>query len=85
MFFRRIARPADRGASDRLLDAARADAPRTPDVVGSEPLARLLSAAAAPARPGELAGEEAAVAAFRAARAARAAGAPPRAAAPSRR
>ncbi|RLK25990.1 hypothetical protein DER29_4008 [Micromonospora sp. M71_S20] len=65
MFFRRTERPADRGASDRLLDAA-----RTPDTEGSEPLARLLSAAAAPARPGELAGEEDAVAAFRAARAA---------------
>lgn len=67
MFFRRTERPADRGASDRLLDAARADASRTPD---AEPLARLLSAAAAPARPGELAGEEDALTAFRAARAA---------------
>ncbi|MFY1594162.1 hypothetical protein [Micromonospora sp. WMMD737] len=67
MFFRRTERPADRGASDRLLDAARADASRTPD---AEPLARLLSAAAAPARPGELAGEQDALAAFRAARAA---------------
>lgn len=67
MFFRRTERPADPGASDRLLDAARADASRTPD---AEPLARLLSAAAAPARPGELAGEEDALAAFRAARAA---------------
>lgn len=36
--------------------------------VDSEPLADLLAAAAAPARPGELAGEEAALAAFRDAR-----------------
>ncbi|MEV4464851.1 hypothetical protein AB0J51_14635 [Micromonospora echinofusca] len=70
MFFRRTGRPADRGAADRLLDDARADAPRTPETDVSEPLSRLLAAAAAPARPGELAGEEAAVAAFRAARAA---------------
>ncbi|MEU4781891.1 hypothetical protein [Micromonospora sp. NPDC023633] len=70
MFFRRAERPADRDASDRLLDAARAGAPRTPDTDGSDPLARLLSAAAVPARPGELAGEEDALAAFRAARAA---------------
>ncbi|MEO3779304.1 hypothetical protein ABGB16_21155 [Micromonospora sp. B11E3] len=54
-------RPADRSASDRLLDAARAGRP------ADDPLARLLAAAAAPARPGELAGEEAALAAFRAA------------------
>ncbi|MFV2112618.1 hypothetical protein ACFHW0_09805 [Micromonospora sp. LOL_025] len=65
MFFRRTERPADRRASDRLLEAA-----RTPDAEGSEPLARLLAAAAAPARPGELAGEEDALVAFRAARAA---------------
>ncbi|MGK5519469.1 hypothetical protein ACSNN9_08940 [Micromonospora sp. URMC 107] len=70
MFFRRAERPADRDASDRLLDAARAGAPGTPDTDGSDPLVRLLSAAAAPARPGELAGEEDALAAFRAARAA---------------
>ncbi|MBQ1074299.1 hypothetical protein KBX06_14170 [Micromonospora sp. C31] len=70
MFFRRTERPADRGASDRLLDAARTGTPRAPGTDGSEPLSRLLSAAAAPARPDELAGEEAAVAAFRAARAA---------------
>ncbi|MFI0793312.1 hypothetical protein ACH4OY_11520 [Micromonospora rubida] len=38
-----------------------------------DPLARLLAAAAGPTRPGELAGEEAALAAFRAARAAPAA------------
>ncbi|SCL45451.1 hypothetical protein GA0070606_0750 [Micromonospora citrea] len=65
MTFRRSERPADRAESDRLLDAA-----RTPDAAEPESLARLLSAAAAPARPGELAGEEAALAAFRAARAA---------------
>ncbi|MEU7933783.1 hypothetical protein [Micromonospora echinofusca] len=70
MFFRRTERPADRGAADRLLDDARAGVPRTPETDVSEPLSRLLAAAAAPARPGELAGEEAAVAAFRAARAA---------------
>ncbi|MFG3698234.1 hypothetical protein ACGF5C_09995 [Micromonospora sp. NPDC047620] len=66
MTFRRSERPADRAESDRLLDAARAGSP----AADPESLARLLSAAAAPARPGELAGEEAALAAFRAARAA---------------
>ncbi|WP_346533597.1 hypothetical protein [Micromonospora sp. DPT] len=70
MNFRRsdgVERPADRAEAERLLDAARsADAPPA----GDDPLARLLSAAAAPARPGELAGEEAALAAFRRARAA---------------
>ncbi|MEU9508879.1 hypothetical protein AB0D32_21680 [Micromonospora sp. NPDC048170] len=70
MFFRRTERPADRAVSDRLLDAAGAGAPRTPDSGGTEPLAWLLAAAAAPARPGELAGEEEALASFRAARAA---------------
>ncbi|PWU57250.1 hypothetical protein DLJ47_03210, partial [Micromonospora sp. S4605] len=65
MSLRRSGRPADRTESDRLLDAAGPGAP-----AGTDPLARLLSAAAAPARPGELAGEEAALAAFRAARAA---------------
>ncbi|MCX4390756.1 hypothetical protein OG777_28065 [Micromonospora peucetia] len=70
MFFRRTGWSADRAASDRLLDPARADAQDTPYRGGPEPLARLLSAAAAPARPGELAGEEEALAAFRAARAA---------------
>ncbi|TWG27459.1 hypothetical protein FHX75_11596 [Micromonospora palomenae] len=72
-------RPADRAEAERLLDAARtADAPPA----GDDPLARLLSAAAAPARPGELAGEEAALAAFRAARVT---GASAPALAPSRR
>ncbi|MGN9778504.1 hypothetical protein ACTMS0_22450 [Micromonospora sp. H33] len=75
MFFRRSAR-ADRAALDRLLDAA----PDAVPTAGTEPLARLLSAAAAPGRPDELAGEEAALAAFRAARAA-----PTRTPEPSRR
>ncbi|MFG1891398.1 hypothetical protein ACGFIR_26440 [Micromonospora sp. NPDC049051] len=78
MFFRRTERPVDH---DRLLDAARADG-RAPDTADPEPLARLLAAAAAPTRPGELAGEEAAVAAFRAARAG---GAAAQAPAPRRR
>ncbi|NJP35155.1 hypothetical protein [Micromonospora thermarum] len=76
MFFRRSAR-ADRAALDRLLDAAATD--HVPGA-GTEPLARLLSAAAAPGRPDELAGEEAALAAFRAARAT-----PARAPEPTRR
>ncbi|MFI6236649.1 hypothetical protein ACIBD9_24075 [Micromonospora sp. NPDC050784] len=41
----------------------------TPSVPAVEPVAALLAAAAGPVRPGELAGEEAALAAFRAARA----------------
>ncbi|MGC4839483.1 hypothetical protein ACLQ3D_33755 [Micromonospora vinacea] len=41
----------------------------TPNVPPAEPVAALLAAAAGPVRPGELAGEEAALAAFRAARA----------------
>lgn len=77
MGFRRRGRPGAE-AAERLLDAAAeaANAARQPtpeDLLrqtgdAPEPLARLLSAAAAPARPGELDGEEAAVAAFRAAR-----------------
>ncbi|WP_435207863.1 hypothetical protein [Micromonospora sp. bgisy143] len=76
-------RHAGRAETERLLDAARVDdaatpdatsadpvAPAVPEVSGTDPLARLLSAAAGPTRPGELAGEEAALAAFRAARAA---------------
>ncbi|MEH1165866.1 hypothetical protein V6V47_10830 [Micromonospora sp. CPCC 205539] len=58
-------RPADRAETERLLDANRADTPAGPDTA----LARLIAAAAGPARPGELAGEQAALAAFRAARA----------------
>ncbi|MEV1159580.1 hypothetical protein AB0J27_29710, partial [Micromonospora chokoriensis] len=43
--------------------------PQVPGSTPAEPVARLLAAAAGPDRPGELAGEEAALAAFRAARA----------------
>ncbi|TDC59147.1 hypothetical protein E1258_19035, partial [Micromonospora sp. KC207] len=63
-------RPADRAESDRLLDAARDGRASGTGRTAEDPLAALLTAAAAPARPGELAGEEAALAAFRAARAA---------------
>ncbi|MFG2069975.1 hypothetical protein ACGFKZ_24255 [Micromonospora tulbaghiae] len=76
MHARRSGGPADRAESDRLLDAARAG---TPPGAEADPLSRLLSAAAGPAAPGEVAGEERALAAFRAARAA--AGAAPAAAA----
>ncbi|MFJ8578021.1 hypothetical protein [Micromonospora sp. NPDC093277] len=58
-------RPDDRTESERLLDAARAG--QSP--WAADPLARLLAAAAAPADPTEVAGEEQALAAFRAARA----------------
>ncbi|PZG18483.1 hypothetical protein C1I95_13450 [Micromonospora craterilacus] len=50
---------------DRLLDAARAP---QPPAGPPDPTAELLRAAAAPPRPHELAGEQAALAAFRAAR-----------------
>ncbi|MER7893854.1 hypothetical protein ABTX15_28990 [Micromonospora sp. NPDC094482] len=63
---RRPHRPVDRAESDRLLDTPRAGEP----AASTDPLAALLAAAAAPARPDELAGEEAALAGFRAARAA---------------
>ncbi|KWV31446.1 hypothetical protein [Micromonospora rifamycinica] len=66
MNFHRSARPGrtvDRAEAERLLDAPGPGVPPSAD----DPLARLLAAAAAPARPGELAGEQAAVAAFRAA------------------
>ncbi|MFC4017022.1 hypothetical protein ACFOW4_03555 [Micromonospora sp. GCM10011542] len=83
MNLRRSDRPADRAETERLLDAARAGGsadpagppplraatPAAASTSPSEPLARLLAAAAAPAKPGELAGEQAALAAFRAARA----------------
>ncbi|MET8355231.1 hypothetical protein [Micromonospora sp. NPDC005206] len=69
MSFRRSGQLADRAAADRLLDAARA-ATSTEGAVRADPLAGLLAAAAAPARPVELAGEQGALAAFRAARAA---------------
>ncbi|MDG4839375.1 hypothetical protein O7631_22875 [Micromonospora sp. WMMD967] len=76
-------RRADHADTERLLDSAQpeggtrprsAAAPAATDVPsaqvpGSNPVARLLAAAAGPVRPGELAGEEAALAAFRAARA----------------
>ncbi|RKN40674.1 hypothetical protein [Micromonospora endolithica] len=65
MIFRRAGRPHDRDAADRLLDAAGS----TPVDPGADPLTHLLAAANAPARPTELAGEQAALAAFRAARA----------------
>ncbi|WP_434739965.1 hypothetical protein [Micromonospora sp. SH-82] len=60
-----LGRPADRGDLDRLLDGARTGTPSA-----DEPLARLLADAAGPPRPGDLAGEQAALAAFRAARSA---------------
>ncbi|MFI7306557.1 hypothetical protein ACIBM8_25365 [Micromonospora aurantiaca] len=66
MHARRSGGPADRAESDRLLDAARAGSPPGAD---ADPLTRLLSAAAGPAGPDEVAGEEQALAAFRAARA----------------
>ncbi|MEU4473380.1 hypothetical protein [Micromonospora sp. NPDC023888] len=66
--FRRV----DHADTERLLDSARADVGATSEkapVPAADLVAGLLAAAAAPARPGELAGEEAALAAFRAARA----------------
>ncbi|MFC4147592.1 hypothetical protein ACFO0M_15150 [Micromonospora mangrovi] len=66
MRFRRSAGSADRAESERLLDGIRDGRPPTRD---ADPLVRLLAAAAAPANPGELSGEEQALAAFRAARA----------------
>ncbi|MEV4120277.1 hypothetical protein [Micromonospora sp. NPDC049645] len=74
-------RRPDHADTDRLLDSARTTVdqgrPATPPqahlAAPSEPttdrVAALLAAAAGPVRPGELAGEEAALAAFRAARA----------------
>ncbi|SCL27527.1 hypothetical protein [Micromonospora inyonensis] len=73
MRFRRSRRPDERTA-ERLLDTvATGHAERSDD-----PVARLLAAAVAPARPDELAGEDAALAAFRAARAQRPATGPAR-------
>ncbi|MFI9639724.1 hypothetical protein ACIG87_06595 [Micromonospora sp. NPDC051925] len=69
MNFRRSARSGptvDRAEAERLLDPTGTGTPPSTD----DPLARLLAAAAGPARPDELAGEQEAVAAFRAARAA---------------
>ncbi|MFJ5543936.1 hypothetical protein [Micromonospora chalcea] len=74
MHARRSGGPADRAESDRLLDAARAG---SPPGAQTDPLTRLLSAAAGPATAGEVAGEDRAVAAFRAARAAPAPGPAP--------
>ncbi|WP_433549729.1 hypothetical protein ACQP08_16985 [Micromonospora zamorensis] len=73
-------RRADHAETDRLLDSAHVSSETAPgqahtpstSVQGSapaEPVARLLAAAAGPGLPRELAGEDAAVAAFRAARA----------------
>ncbi|WBB80861.1 hypothetical protein O7606_05605 [Micromonospora sp. WMMD882] len=71
MPFRRSRRTAE-SAADRLLDVAvGAQDPTADGVETREPVGRLLAAAAAPARPGELAGEEAALTAFRDARAQR--------------
>ncbi|MEU5553130.1 hypothetical protein ABZ738_25460 [Micromonospora sp. NPDC047793] len=64
MRWRRSGTTVSRAAYDRLLDAT-----ATPSAPGSDaPLAGLLRAAAAPPRDDELAGEQAALAAFRAAR-----------------
>ncbi|WP_422756187.1 hypothetical protein [Micromonospora sp. WMMD708] len=66
-------RPVSRAEAERLLDSTGSGtAPSTDD-----PLTRLLAAAAAPARVDELAGEQAALAAFRAARGAAAPGPAP--------
>ncbi|XTZ17527.1 hypothetical protein ACQSSU_09250 [Micromonospora echinospora] len=72
MPFRRSRRP-DEQTAERLLDTVATAGVDPPD----EPVARLLAAAAASARPGELAGEDAALAAFRAARTQRPAPVPP--------
>ncbi|WKU06519.1 hypothetical protein [Micromonospora sp. HUAS LYJ1] len=69
----RSGRPMSPAEAERLLDPTGPDAPPPTD----DPLTRLLAAAAAPARPGELAGEQAALAAFRAARGAAAPGPAP--------
>ncbi|SDZ16496.1 hypothetical protein SAMN05444365_106108 [Micromonospora pattaloongensis] len=81
MWSSRRGRP-DRGAAEQLLDAAAGGDTGGGDTGGGDtgggdtgggdtgggdPVASLLAAAAAPRRPGELAGEDAAVAAFRAA------------------
>ncbi|SCF34259.1 hypothetical protein GA0070618_5496 [Micromonospora echinospora] len=72
MPFRRSRRP-DEQTAERLLDTVATAGVDPPD----EPVARLLAAAAASARPGELAGEDAALAAFRAVRTQRPAPVPP--------
>ncbi|MFE0530587.1 hypothetical protein ACFW0V_23620 [Micromonospora parva] len=70
--------PAQRhSATPPEADATAPEAyPTGPNVPAAEPVAALLAAAAGPVRAGELAGEEAALAAFRAARANPAAAAP---------
>ncbi|WP_089013980.1 hypothetical protein [Micromonospora inositola] len=83
MSFRRSDGPADRAESERLLNAAWHGRPPAAE---ADPLRHLLAAAAAPANPGEMSGEEQALAAFRAARAAPAtASAPAPSSAPRRR
>ncbi|MBQ1048413.1 hypothetical protein O3597_13460 [Verrucosispora sp. WMMA2044] len=67
-----------RGDHERLLDAAPHARPTRTAPAPTGPLADLLRAAAGPARERELAGEEAAVAAFRAARQPGTAGSTPR-------
>ncbi|MEV0944524.1 hypothetical protein AB0I90_29680 [Micromonospora wenchangensis] len=69
----RSGRPVSRAEAERLLGPTGPGAPPSTD----DPLTRLLAAAAAPARPDELAGEQAALAAFRAARGAAAPGPAP--------
>ncbi|MCX5065087.1 hypothetical protein OOJ91_04245 [Micromonospora lupini] len=64
----RIDVPADPEVTLDLDAAERPSASAAAQASEADPLARLLAAAAGPARPGELAGEEAALAAFRAAR-----------------
>ncbi|WP_341716059.1 hypothetical protein QQG74_18730 [Micromonospora sp. FIMYZ51] len=68
MILRRLARSGNRIEQDRLLDAARGPRPAAGPSGPPDPLAELLRAAAAAPRPQELAGEQAALAAFRAAR-----------------
>ncbi|MEV4711419.1 hypothetical protein [Micromonospora sp. NPDC049374] len=71
-------RRSQRADHERLLDAAPDGRPTRPAPGPAGPLGDLLRAAAAPARERELAGEEAAVAAFRAARQPGAAASTPR-------
>ncbi|RIV41305.1 hypothetical protein D2L64_00925 [Micromonospora radicis] len=79
MILRRLGRSgATRSGADQLLDGARGPRNATPAADSPDRLAGLLRAAAAPAREPELAGEEAALAAFRAARQAAPAGPAPR-------
>ncbi|WP_148272310.1 hypothetical protein [Micromonospora maris] len=68
MYLRRLDGTGVPTDHDHLLDAAREPRPTAAPSGSPDPLAGLLRAAAAPPRPGELAGEEEALAAFRAAR-----------------